>query len=124
MEISIALVDDETIRGLNARYRDIDAATDVLSFPMEQDVVLPGIPRLLGDVVMSIDTAARQAEAAGKSLDEELCHLVIHGILHLLGYDDATTEGHAEMVRQGEVIWRTVRQSDAASVPCRQPDGQ
>ena len=114
VEISIALVNDETIRELNAKYRGKDTPTDVLSFPMEQDIAIPGITRLLGDVVISIDTALRQAEAGKRSLDEELCHLVIHGVLHLLGYDDATTEGYEEMVRKGEAIWRSVEAADDA----------
>ena len=108
VEISIALVADETMRRLNMQYRGKDTPTDVLSFPMEQDVVIPGIPRLLGDVVISVDTAVRQAEAGKGSLDDELCHLVIHGVLHLLGYDDATTEGYTQMVRKGEAIQRSL----------------
>jgi probable rRNA maturation factor len=115
VEISIALVDDAAIHALNTEYRGKDTPTDVLSFPMEQEIALPGVPRLLGDVVISVDTALRQAEAGGQSLDDELCHLVIHGVLHLLGYDDATPAGFAEMVRKGEEIWRAVHTADAAS---------
>lgn len=121
VEVSIALVDDAAIHGLNKQYRGKDTPTDVLSFAMEQDVAVPGAPRLLGDVVISMDTALRQASGelaasvAQRSLDEELCHLAIHGVLHLLGYDDATTEGFAEMVRKGEEIWRAVQAANAAS---------
>jgi len=115
VEISIALVDDETIHRLNAQYRGKDTATDVLSFPMEQDIRVPGLPRLLGDVIISIDTSLRQAEAGGRSLDDELCHLVIHGVLHLLGYDDATTAGYEEMVGKGEAIWQAVVADDGAA---------
>jgi len=104
VEISIALVDDAAIHALNMEYRGKDAPTDVLSFPMEQDIAVPDVPRLLGDVVISVDTALRQAKAGGRSLDDELCHLVIHGVLHLLGYDDATPEGFTEMVRKGEAV--------------------
>jgi probable rRNA maturation factor len=113
VEVSIALVDDASVHGLNKQYRGKDAPTDVLSFPMEQDIAVPGAPRLLGDVVISMDTAQRQAKAAGRSLDEELCHLAIHGVLHLLGYDDADSEGFAEMVRKGEEIWRSVQAAGA-----------
>lgn len=113
VEVSIALVDDASIQKLNKQYRGEDAPTDVLSFPMEQDIAVPGAPRLLGDVVISVDTALRQA--AGRSLNEELCHLVIHGVLHLLGYDDADSEGFAEMVRKGEEIWRSVQAAGTAS---------
>ena len=115
VELSIALVDDETIRELNAKYRGQETPTDVLSFPMEQDVPMPGGPKLLGDVVISLDTALRQAEAGGRSLDDELCHLVIHGALHLVGYEDATAAGYAEMVRKGEEIRRAVQTPGAAS---------
>ncbi|MHB0936978.1 MAG: rRNA maturation RNase YbeY [Armatimonadota bacterium] len=114
VEVSIALVDDASIHALNKQYRGKDAPTDVLSFSMEQDVAVPGAPRLLGDVVISMDTAQRQAAAGARSLDEELCHLAIHGVLHLLGYDDATSEGFAEMVRKGEEIWRAVQAAGTA----------
>ena len=127
VEISIALVDDAAIRGLNARYRGKDTPTDVLSFAQEQEIALPGVPKLLGDVVISVDTAARQADAGGRSLDDELCQLAIHGVLHLLGYDDATTEGYEEMVRKGEDIWRRLGDDHAGhteiSSGC-QPDEQ
>lgn len=79
---------------------------------MVQDVVLPGMTRLLGDVVISLDTAQRQAEAAGRTLDDEVAQLAIHGVLHLLGYDDATHEAYEEMVRLGERIWRDVQAAD------------
>lgn len=115
VEVSIALVDDASIHSLNKQYRGKDAPTDVLSFSMEQDIAVPGAPRLLGDVVISMDTAQRQAEAAQRSIDEELCHLAIHGVLHLLGYDDADSEGFTEMVRKGEEIWRAVQAADTTS---------
>jgi probable rRNA maturation factor len=117
VEISIAMVDDEAIRQLNAQYRKKDQPTDVLSFPMEQDVRIPGMPRLLGDVVISMNTAARQAKAGGRSLDEELCHLVIHGVLHLLGYDDATAEGYTEMVEKGAAIWGRISDTPSPAPP-------
>jgi len=127
VEVSMALVDDATIRGLNARYRGHDTPTDVLAFGMAQDIALPGIPRMLGDVVISIDTALRQAHAGGRSLDEEVAHLAIHGVLHLLGYDDATHEAYAEMVRKGDAVWRAVQADDDqdTGAPSRhQPDGE
>ncbi len=108
VEVSILLVDDDAIRALNARYRGMDTATDVLSFSQETAVSHPGGVRLLGDIVVSVDTAARQAAAGGRSLDDEAAQLVIHGVLHLLGYDDATTEGFSTMVRAGAAIWERV----------------
>ena len=108
------------MRELNARYRQIDTPTDVLSFAQDQETTPPGAPRLLGDVVIAIDTAARQAAAAQRAVDEEMCQLVIHGVLHLLGYDDVTPEGYAEMVEKGEGIWRQIEHQCAAGFPASQ----
>ncbi len=79
-ELSLVLCDDAAIRALNARWRQVDAATDVLSFPQDDEVVL-------GDLVISADTAARQAAERGHGLRDELRVLLVHGLLHLLGYD-------------------------------------
>lgn len=79
-ELSVMLCDDELIRGLNLQWRQKDSATDVLSFPMGDELVL-------GDVVISLDTARRQAEARGHDLHTELRVLLVHGLLHLLGHD-------------------------------------
>jgi len=84
-ELSLALVGDSEIRKLNARYRKKDDATDVLSFPAAE--TLPGPIPVLGDVVISVDKARAQAKERGRTLIEELTTLLIHGILHLLGYD-------------------------------------
>ncbi len=93
---------------LNARYRGFDKPTDVLSFAQSENPAgaplppsLPGQPLLLGDVVISVDTAARQAEAHGVTLEQELALLTVHGLLHLLGYEDETEEG-AERMRERE----------------------
>jgi len=108
VEVSIALVDDATMQQLNMRYRKKAQPTDVLSFAQDQQLVAPGAPRLLGDVVISLDTAARQAVVAGHNLEVEVCQLAIHGILHLIGYDDVIPEGYAEMVRKSADIWQRV----------------
>jgi len=113
VEVSILLVDDAAIQALNARYRGKDEATDVLSFTQEDAFVIPGEPRILGDVVVSIDTATRQAAAGGRSLEDEVAQLIIHGVLHLLGYDDVTTKGYAEMVEKGARIWERAGKADA-----------
>ncbi|MBI5287014.1 MAG: rRNA maturation RNase YbeY [Deltaproteobacteria bacterium] len=86
-EISILLLDDEGIRGLNKRYLKRDRPTDVLSFPMEDPLPTSHFPVVLGDVVISVETAERQAKEFGVSLGEEMVRLLIHGILHLLGLD-------------------------------------
>ncbi|WP_376788518.1 rRNA maturation RNase YbeY [Thermoflexus sp.] len=83
--LTVALVDEETIRQLNWTYRGIDAPTDVLSFPTPVEIP-PGI-RYLGDVVIAFPYAVRQAQREGHPLDGELALLTVHGVLHLLGYD-------------------------------------
>ena len=85
-EVSIALVDDATIRELNRNWRGKDAPTDVLSFPA-MPIAVPGAPALLGDIAVAFETTARDAAAEGKTLADHLAHLVAHGMLHLLGYD-------------------------------------
>jgi probable rRNA maturation factor len=110
-EISLLLTDDTTIHGLNRDYRGQDKPTDVLSFAQRDQHPDAGfivqsdsateIPEMLGDVVISVEMAARQAEHHGVDVDEELALLTVHGILHLLGYDDMTDEG-AETMQQKE----------------------
>lgn len=108
VEVSIALVNDETMQNLNKQYRHKNKPTDVLSFTQEQEITIPGTTKLLGDVVVSVDTAKRQAVEADRTLDEEICQLIIHGVLHLLGYDDVTQEGYQEMLQRGATIWQRV----------------
>jgi probable rRNA maturation factor len=83
-ELSLLLVGDRRIRALNRTWRGKDAATDVLSFPLSDP---PGIGPLLGDVVMSFETAERRARGEGRSTAQELDRYLAHGILHLLGFD-------------------------------------
>lgn len=99
VQVSVLLVDDEAIRDMNREYRSVDRSTDVLSFPMlsymdgEQDdqLVYDTDPEtgevLLGDVVISMETAARQASEYGHGIERELAFLTVHGVLHLRGYD-------------------------------------
>jgi probable rRNA maturation factor len=84
VELSIALVSDAQIRRLNKLYRNKDKPTDVLSFPIGEKVE---DWLILGDIVISVDTAKRQAQELGYSLEEELKRLLVHGLVHLLGYD-------------------------------------
>ena len=91
-EISVAVVDDPTIRQLNRQYLNHDYATDVLSFAFERDRDL-----LEGEVIVSADTAASRAADFGWTAAEELLLYVIHGALHLVGYDDGTSDERAEM---------------------------
>lgn len=111
-EVSILLTSDEVVHELNHRYRGYDKPTDVLSFAQRESLPgspqapeLPGIPDSLGDVVISIETAQRQAAEHGVSLAQELALLTVHGILHLLGYEDETEEGAEAMrVREREIL--------------------
>ncbi len=85
--VSLSLVDDETMRQLNHHHRGKDQATDVLSFPMRDGRALPGPEDTLGDIVISVETAKRQAAGYGAPLQRELERLLIHGLLHLMGHD-------------------------------------
>jgi len=86
-EVALVLTNDAPVRRLNARYRHQDKPTDVLSFPG------PGGEGGLGDIVISLDTAARNAPRFGRTLSEELQVLTLHGFLHVLGYDHETDDG-------------------------------
>jgi len=110
-EVSILLVDDAAIRELNSLYRGIDAPTDVLSFAMNEDTAegegftVMEDDNILGDVVISLETASRQAEEYGHSLEREVGFLAVHGVLHLLGYDHAGDRDTARMrAREEEVL--------------------
>ena len=95
-ELSILFTSDSEMRRLNAKYRRKDAPTDVLSFPSTGG---PG-PATLGDIVISIPTARRQAKAGGSSLERETLFLLVHGLLHLLGYDHARSGGEAKKMER------------------------
>jgi len=96
-ELSVVLCDDGMIRQLNRDFRDKDKPTDVLSFEQAGGAMMPpeAAPQLLGDVVISLDTASWQALALGQSLRERLRTLLIHGILHLIGYDHERSPAEA-----------------------------
>jgi rRNA maturation RNase YbeY len=93
-ELSVALVGDKEMRPLNARYRGKDRTTDVLSFFVTDQPKAP--PRLLGDVIISVEQARRQAKAREQTLKREMATLLIHGVLHLLGYDHERSERQAK----------------------------
>lgn len=86
-ELSVLFTDDEAMRALNAEWRGMDKPTNVLSFPAFD--LAPGDPPgpLLGDIAVAFETLVREAELEGKPFDDHLRHLVVHGILHVLGYD-------------------------------------
>jgi rRNA maturation RNase YbeY len=99
-ELGIELVNDRRMRGLNRRYRAKDVSTDVLAFSMRES---PGpVSSLLGDVVICIPVVVRQAQARGHSIDKEFTILLIHGILHLCGYDHERGQREARRMHRRE----------------------
>ena len=106
-ELAVVVTDDETMRGLNRTYLGVDAPTDVLSFGgASPDFVSPSVAdEYLGDVVIAYPQAKKQALAAGHSIRAELSLLVVHGVLHLLGYDHIRPEDKVVMwERQGDIL--------------------
>lgn len=94
-ELSVVLADDAAVRELNRLHRGKDAATNVLAFPLGEtpplnETMATGAPWLLGDVVLALETVRREAARDGKTLAAHVAHLVIHGLLHLLGHDHET----------------------------------
>ncbi len=110
-EVSLTFTDDEGIRELNSRYRNIDRATDVLSFP-QIDFGTDGVDlsdnsyKILGDIVISLERARAQAAEIGHSLEHEAAFLCVHSTLHLLGYDHVTSEEDEKIMfgKQKEII--------------------
>jgi len=106
-EVSVLLTDDAAIQEMNRNYRGCDRPTDVLSFAQDETVAgapptpVSGKARLLGDIVISVDTAVRQAARHNVVLAQELALLAVHGALHLIGYEDETAAG-AECMRARE----------------------
>jgi probable rRNA maturation factor len=111
-ELSIVLCTDPFIRRLNKQYRGKDQPTDVLSFAMQEGQKV-GESSLLGDLILSLDTARRQAQEHGHTVEEELRILLVHGLLHLLGYDHIRPEDAPRM--QAEET-RLLRLLNASSV--------
>ena len=103
-EISVSIVDDEEIHKLNLKYRGVDRSTDVLSFPLGVDGVYDinqdTGAQMLGDIVISIEHAVKQAKLYGHSFDREIAFLTVHSMLHLLGYDHEA--GGLDYVRMRE----------------------
>ena len=107
-EVSVLLTNDSTIQSLNHKYRNIDTPTDVLAFAMREDSDESMNPHLLGDVIISVPTAQRQAHAHNHSLDVEVANLTVHGVLHLLGYDHQISEDASIMFEKQEAVLRLI----------------
>ena len=110
-EVSITFVTNEAIHEINREYRDKDQPTDVISFALEEmgegevQIIGEGIPRVLGDIIISTDRTREQAEEYGHSFERELGFLAVHGFLHLLGYDHMNEADEKEMFgKQDEIL--------------------
>lgn len=110
LDVYVTLTNNETIRKINAEHRNIDKATDVLSFPMFDREEIPLLKKednsedILGDIIVSIEKVREQAEEYGHSFERELAYLVTHGMLHLLGYDHMIEEEKIVMRKREEEI--------------------
>ncbi|MGH2609023.1 MAG: rRNA maturation RNase YbeY [Tepidiformaceae bacterium] len=104
--LAILVTDDEEIRAMNRQFLGIDEPTDVLSFPDEADDFVQGVAgdALLGDIAISLPTASRQAAANGISVELEVAHLLVHGVLHLSGWDHVGSE-EAEAAMRAREEW-------------------
>ncbi|MFA1711587.1 rRNA maturation RNase YbeY [Peribacillus frigoritolerans] len=110
-ELSVTFVDNDRIREINKEYRHKDSATDVISFALEEmgedevEIVGAQMPRMLGDIIISIERTKEQAEEYGHSFDRELGFLALHGFLHLLGFDHMNEEDEKVMfTKQKEIL--------------------
>lgn len=110
-ELSVTFVDNARIQEINRDYRDKDAPTDVISFALLEETeedqgfeMLPGMPIVLGDIIISIDRTKEQAESYGHSFERELGFLSLHGFLHLLGYDHLEPEDEQVMIEKQEEL--------------------
>jgi probable rRNA maturation factor len=103
-ELSLLVCDDRVMRRLNRKHRRIDRSTDVLAFAMDEGHPMVSVQRSLGDIVISWPTARRQARAHGWSAERELCLLLAHGMLHLLGFDHATRVAERRMMARAHML--------------------
>lgn len=112
-EIALLFTDDQSIAAINADWRGTNKPTNVLSFPASPDMPIPdGEPRPLGDIVLSHGVIAREAAEQGKTLHDHTAHLIVHGVLHLLGFDHETDEEAGEMERLETSILKGLGISD------------
>lgn len=111
-EISVLFVDDARIQALNKEFRNKDEVTDVLSFPQYESLKDDGVSDpfiYLGDVVISLEQATRQAEEFGHSLEREIVYLTVHSVLHLFGYDHMTEDEKREMRDKEKTVLRALK---------------
>lgn len=108
-ELSILIVNDSQIEALNKQYLNRSGPTNIIAFPMQEGEFANISPQLLGDVVISVETAHQEGKNAGISIEERFIQLLIHGILHLFGYDHETTEQEAlKMEKKSEELMKLI----------------
>ena len=111
-EVSVLFVDDERIKALNSEFRNKNEVTDVLSFPQYDSIKENGINEpfiYLGDVVISLEQAKRQAEEFEHSIEREIVYLTVHSVLHLMGYDHMTDEDKREMREKEKIVLKALK---------------
>ncbi|MDO5090578.1 MAG: rRNA maturation RNase YbeY [Cardiobacteriaceae bacterium] len=116
LEVTVRLTDNEEIRELNRDYRGKDAPTNVLSFPCDWD--LPEEPRLLGDIVIAVQVVNDEAKAQKKKMEAHWAHIVVHGLLHLLGYDHLDDTEAEKMETLEKQILAKLGYPDPYLLPC------
>ena len=124
-ELSVVLADDELVHRLNREYRGKDKPTNVLSFALteaEEPEAQEGVPVMLGDVILAYETVAREASEQGKSFKDHMTHLVMHGVLHLLGYDHETDDEAEEMEALETRLLATLGIADPYAANHQPPD--
>ena len=111
-ELSLLIVDDPQIESLNKEYLKRNGPTNVIAFPMQTGEFADVTPQLLGDVVISIETAAREGETAGSGLEDRFMQLLVHGVLHLFGYDHEQSEDEAlKMEKKSDELLKLLENS-------------
>ncbi len=114
-ELSILIVDDQQIARLNQQYLNREGPTNVIAFAMQEGPFTEISPDLLGDVVISVETANREAKSVGLDMAAYFDQLLIHGILHLLGYDHENDKSEAhKMEQKANEIWETIKSRPAS----------
>lgn len=110
-ELSVLFADDAMVAELNGRYLGRQGPTNVLAFPMSGGQDSGDVSGMLGDVVISVDTAIRESEESGESLEETVCRLLIHGILHLMDYDhEESVEDKRIMMKEEKRFLKLIRE--------------
>jgi len=124
-ELSILILDDPEIAQLNQQYRDRQSPTNVLAFPMHEGDCSDINPELIGDVVISAQTAAREGKELGFSFKQRFNFLMVHGILHLFGYDHEISEEEAiKMDRKTEELYKLIKDINIESLIKNRTDGK